>query len=374
MNVHYLVTSSQRSQGAMFTKSLREDLLVFLYPQASSHTYHTFFCPPLRIIALDQDGQALFDQVIGPNRFVRLPKSKIILECAPDMEYRPYVELILTKANDCKFPQSGAWESGSRIDSLLFALFAQAMADLRRVREAGGGEVHSDMLRRKFNLWERGQFATSAGFIVDFYDLYNLPETAVSLSHDLIRTEEPYLEELFAASIGSMPWRQVFPGVCLRCGTSARWKTALSAPAGTAPEIAWRYLRPENAVPLCRACTMTIEFLKKPDLRIDLAWGLWGPRFEALQQWHQALEQNQLPRWDKLAYPLWPEEFGGHTWETGSGALEHATPRPPSGVARTTSHDEIFWRALSVKDTRKRELTDAYLQALLSLSVEIESL
>ena len=372
MKVKYLVSSGQRSRGAMFTGTLQDNMLVFLYPTASQHAFHTFFCPPLRMIALDQDDQVIFNQVIQPNKFVRLPKSRLILECAPDMEYGPSVEFILATTNDCKFPQSGAWEAGSRIDSLLFALFAQAMADLRRVREAGGGEVKRDMLRRKFNLWERGQFASSAGFVMDFCDLYSLPETAVSLSRDLIRAEHPYMDELMAASIGSMPWRQVFQGVCLRCGASARWKTALSAPPDTAPEIAWRYLRPENAVPLCRACTMTTEFLKKPDLRIDLAWGLWGPRFEALWKWHQGLAKNQLPDWDKLAYPLWPQEYGGATWETGSGALEFATPRPPNGVARTSRHDEIFWRAISVKDTRKRELTNAHLQVMLSPSLEIE--
>jgi hypothetical protein len=374
MNVKYLISSSQRSNGAMFAKSLKEELLVFLYPTETAHIFHTFFCPPVRMVALNQKGKPIFDKVMQPNRFVRLPKSKIILEGATDMEYLSYVEQILSKANDHRFQQSGALEPGSRIDSLLFALFAQAMADLRRVREASGNEVQRDILRTKFNLWERGRFASSAGFITDFYDLYNLPESAVSLSQDLIRVESPYLDELFAASIGSMPWRQVFPGVCLRCGASARWKTALSAPLDTPPEIAWRYQRPENAVPLCRACTMTTEFLKKLDLRIDLAWGLWGPRFEALWKWHQMFPQGKLPNWDKLAHPLWPEEYGGTTWETGSGALEYATPRPPNGVARTTRHDEIFWRGLSTKDTRKRGLTDAYLQVMLSPAVESELL
>jgi hypothetical protein len=326
------------------------------------------------MVALNQNGKPIFDQIVQPNRLVPLPESKIILECAPNMDYIQSIEQILIKSNNYRLPQSGALEAGSRIDSLLFALFAQAMADLRRVREASGSEVQRDILRRTFNLWERGRFASSAGFIADFYDLYNLPESAVSLSQDLIRVESPYLDELFAASIGSMPWRQVFPGVCLRCGANAHWKTALSAPLETPPEIAWRYLRPENAVPLCRACTMTTEFLKKMDLRIDLAWGLWGPRFEALWKWHQRFPQEQLSNWDKLAYPLWPEEYGGTTWETGSGALEYATPRPPGGVERTSRHDEIFWRALSTKDTRKRGLTDAYLKVMITPALESELL
>ncbi len=364
MQVRFLVDSSQRAWGAMFSASIKEDLLVFLYPSSAPRTFHTWFCPPLRMVALDEAGQVLFDQVIQPGRFIHLPKCRMVLECDPKTEFKSYVETILSVCHNYKFPQSGAWEAGSGIDSLLFALFAQAMADLRRVRMASPGEPDPEILRHKFNLWERGQFASSAGFIMDFSDLYSLPEAAVELSRDLIQVETPYLDELFAASIGSMPWLYVFPGTCLRCGGSARWKTALSAPPDTPPEIAWRYQRPENAVPLCRACTMTTQFLRNPGLRIDLVWGLWGPRFEALWQWHKALVCNQLPAWDKAAYPLWPKEYGGASWETGSGALDHATPRMPNGVARTPEHDAIFWRALSVKDVRKRDLTDVYLRAL----------
>ncbi len=370
MRVHFLTDSAQRAYGAMFSRSLEENLLVFLYPFATSHTFHTLFCPRLRMIALGDEGQALFDQVISPNRLVRLPPSKVILECAPEAEYQPHVESILSVARGCQPPQSAAWDPNASVDSLLFALFAQAMSDLRRVRTASPEGVSLEGLRQRFNQWERGRFASSAGFVIDFPGLYRLPESAVELSHELIQVEAPHLDDLLAAAIGGMPWRDTFPGICIRCGETARWKNALPAPPFAPPEVAWRYQRPENAVPLCHACTMTTEFLKKPALRIDLAWGLWGPRFEALRRWHEALVQNQLPRWDKLAYPLWPAEFGGATWEEGSGALEHATPRPPQGVARTAQHDEIFWRALSVKDMRKRSLTNAHLLKLLALPAE----
>lgn len=370
MRVQFLVDSAQRSHGAMFQKSLREDLLVFLYPAPALRTFHTFFCPPLRMIALGEQGEALFDEVIQPGRLVRLPACQIVLECEPKTEYQPYVESILSVAHGFKFPQSAAWEAGSGMDALLFALFAQAMADLRRVRIVSPDGVNREVLRKRFNLWERGQFASSAGFIMDFSDLYNLPEAAMEVSRDLIQAESPHLDELFAAAIGGMPWRNVFPGVCVRCGGTARWKSALSAPPETPPEIAWRYQRPENAVPLCRACTMTLGFLTKPVLRIDLVWGLWGKRFEALWNWHKALARGSSPIWDKLAYPLWPQEYGDETWETGSGALEHATPRMPHGVVRSAQHDEIFWRALSDKVVRKRTLTDAHLRALVAPTSE----
>lgn len=370
MRVQYLVDSTQRAQGAMFSPSLQETLLVFLYPTPARRTFHTFFCPTLRIVALNEAGQALFDQVVKPNRFVHLPETKIILECAPEVDYRPYLETVLAVAKDQSFPQGGAWEAGTGVDSLLFALFAQAMSDLRRVRSASPEGVSLEGLRQRFNLWERGRFASSAGFVMDFSELYRLPESAVELCQELIQVENPYLDELLAAAIGGMPWRNVFPGVCVRCGESARWKPALSAPPQTPPEIAWRYQRPENSVPLCRACTMTTGFLSKPILRIDLVWGLWGKRFEALWSWHKALAWGSLPAWDKLANPLWPAEYGGKTWETGSGALEHATPRMPNGVARTARHDEVFWRGLSVKGVRKRSLTDSYLQALVQPDLE----
>src|SRR5512133_1853717 len=92
MRVQFLVDSGQRSTGAMFTHSLQDELLVFLYPIATRHLFHTFFCPSLRMVALDENGLTLFDQVIQPNHFVRLPASQIILECSPETEYQPYVE------------------------------------------------------------------------------------------------------------------------------------------------------------------------------------------------------------------------------------------------------------------------------------------
>src|SRR5512140_3694025 len=61
MRLQFRVTSSQRSWGAMFSKDLKEDILVFVYPNDAPHTFHTFFCPPLRMIAVSDDGQILFD-------------------------------------------------------------------------------------------------------------------------------------------------------------------------------------------------------------------------------------------------------------------------------------------------------------------------
>ena len=56
MQLHFLVTSEQRAIGAMFFDNLNEDILAFVYPTDAARTFHTFFCPPLRIVALSAEG------------------------------------------------------------------------------------------------------------------------------------------------------------------------------------------------------------------------------------------------------------------------------------------------------------------------------
>ena len=52
MSIRLLASSWGRSIGAMFQRRLSEPL-VFGYPFAASRLFHTFFCPPLRIVAYD---------------------------------------------------------------------------------------------------------------------------------------------------------------------------------------------------------------------------------------------------------------------------------------------------------------------------------
>jgi hypothetical protein len=125
--------------------------------------------------------------------------------------------------------------------------------------------------------------------------------------------------------------------------------------------MAWRYERPENAVPLCKRCAYRLLWPRRESLRIDLAWGLWGPRFEAFWMWHAAREQVRfLENWDLETHPLWPSCFGGDAWETGSGAKAQADPRPPQGVQRTQVHQAALARALGVRsDLRPQRDTSA---------------
>jgi len=368
MQLHFLVSSEQRAFGAMFMRDLRNHLLVFVYPTDEARTFHTFFCPPLRIIALNAEGVALFDDVVTQWRWVKLPACRYVIETAPGADYRSHLQTILSAAPN--LPQHGALDPAMRMDSLLFALLAEAVADIRRIREAHRGVIQPEIQRRKFEAWERGQIVSSAGFLLDFSHDWNLPEGAVKLSYSVLQVEEPYLDELVAASVAGIPWRHEFPNECMRCGKPGSWRPILNPGPDAPVEIVWRYQRTENAIPICHHCTETLNLLRNESLQIYLVWGLWGPRFEAFWQWHQSMKQNQLPEWDPYAHPLWPREFGGETWESGSGALSHAAPRPPHNVKRSEQHNAVLRRALFSKRFRGRQLGEAPLQKLLDFRLE----
>ena len=369
MQLHFLVTSEQRAMGAIFFDNMNENILAFVYPTDAARTFHTFFCSPLRIIALSADGEVLFDQIVPPWKFVKLPECRYVIETGPKVDYRPFVNTIISISPD--LPQSGAMDASIRMDSLLFALLAEAVADIRRIREAHQGEVKSEIQRRKFEAWERGQIVSSAGFLLDFSRAWNLPDGAVKLSYSVLRVEEPYLDHLVAASVAGIPWRHEFPNDCMRCGKPGSWRPILNPPPDAPVEIAWRYQRPENAIPICHHCTETLDLLRSEALQLDLVWGLWGPRFEAFWQWHRAMKNNHLPKWDQYAFPLWPPEFGGATWESGSGALKHAEPRPPHEVTRNEQHMTALRRALFSKRFRGRQPGETPLQKLLDFRLDI---
>ena len=370
MQLRFLVTSEQRAMGAMFMKNLNEDILAFVYPTDAQRTFHTFFCPPLRIVALAADGEVLFDQVIQPWKFIKLPACRYVIETGPKVDYRPYVNTIISLSPN--LPQHGAIDASMRMDSLLFALLSEAVADIRRIREANSGEVKAEVQRKKFEAWERGQMVSSAGFLLDFSRAWDLPSGAVKLSYSVLKAEEPYLDELVAASVAGIPWRHEFPNHCMRCGKPGSWRPILSPAPDALMEITWRYQRPENAIPICHHCTETLGLLRNEAMQIDLAWGLWGPRFEAFWRWHRAVKNHRLPKdWDPCAFPLWPKEFGGATWETGSSALSHAEPRPPHNIPRSEQHMDALRRTLYSKRFRGRQPGEAPLQKLLDFRLDI---
>ena len=369
MRLHFLISAGQHAMGAMFFKDLNEDLLAFVYPMESERSFHTFFCPPMRIVALTAEVQIVFDEVISKWGFVKLPLCRYVIECGPKVDFHPFINTI--DSSSPELPQLGAMDASMRMDSLLFALLSEAVADIRRIREAHPGEVKADIQRNKFEAWERGQMVSSAGFLLDFSRAWSIPDGAVRLSRSVLRIEEPYLDEIVAASVAGIPWRHEFPSACMRCGKPGSWRPILSPPPHTAVEITWRYQRPENAVPICHHCTETLELLRNETMQIDLAWGLWGPRFEAFWQWHRALKNNHLPEWDPYAHPLWPREYGGDTWGSGSGALKDAEPRPPHEIVRNEQHLAAIRRALYSKRFRGRQPGETPLQKLLDFRFDI---
>lgn len=370
MQLHFLITSEQRATGAMFMESLHETILAFIYPTDRSRTFHTFFCPPMRIVALSAEGQIVFDEVIVKWKWVRLPMCRYVIETGPKVDYRPFMNTILSISPE--LPQYGAIDTSTGMDQLLFSLLAEAVADMRRIREAHQHTIDPKIQREHFAVWERGQIVSSAGFLLDFSDACHLPEGAVKLSYSVLKAEEPYIDEIVAASVGGIPWRHEFPSHCMRCGKPASWRPILSPLSNTPVEILWRYQRPENAIPICHHCTETLNLLRDESLQLDLVWGLWGPRFEALWQWHRALRTKRLPvDWDLYTNPLWPPEYGGTEWETGSGALKYAEPRPPRDLLRSEQHMQALRRGLYSKKFRGRQPGETPLQKLLDFRIDI---
>ncbi|MBI5351708.1 MAG: hypothetical protein HZB50_03625 [Chloroflexi bacterium] len=369
LHLQFLLSAEQHALGAMFFTDMNDELLAFIYPTETTRTFHTFFCPPMKIVALSGDGTIVFDQVVTKWKFVKLPACRVVIECGPQADYSPHIQTILSISTD--LPQLGAIDPSVQMDSLLFALLSEAVADMRRIRDTHRGQIKPEIQRRKFEVWERGQIVSSAGFLLDFCDTWSIPSNAVRLSHSILQAEEPYLDELVAASVAGIPWQHEFPNACMRCGKPGSWHPILSPGLRTAVEITWRYQRPENCIPVCHHCTETLGLLQNKKIQIDLVWGLWGPRFDALWRWHQARKNQHLPKWDMVAYPLWPREFGGETWEGGSGALKDARPRPPYRVKRSKEQMKILRQALFSKPTRSRQTGETHLRKLLNFRLEL---
>ena len=84
------------------------------------------------------------------------------------------------------------------------------------------------------------------------------------------------------------------------------------------------------------------------------------------------MKNKRLPKdWDLYAYPLWPEEYGGGNWESGSGALQFAEPRLPHQVIRNEQHLQAMRRALYSKKFRGRQPGETPLLNLLDFRLDI---
>lgn len=258
---------------------------------------------------------------------------------------------ILTEVGKQPHVEMAGVDPNTGVQDLIFALLASAVADIRRVKAACGingfGQVDPEIVQKRFAPWERGSILASAGFILDYSVLarISVPEGALFLSEQMVELEHEFQDELLAAAVAGTPWKSEFSSDCLSCGKNGTWRFVLPGD-DLSPELAWRLARPENAVPLCRDCARRLRFGKNEQVRHDLVWGLWGPRFEALERWYQAIRGEgayRLPKgWDKETYPLWPREFGGESWQTGSGAIWWSEPRSYARIRRTRTQKQIL--------------------------------
>jgi hypothetical protein len=248
-----------------------------------------------------------------------------------------------------------------------------AVDDMRHIRDSSticlDGQLIQGSLRARLPLWQRGWFVNSAAYIneLNAEGDWGIPRNAVKLARQILAAEAQYLEELQAASVAGLPWQGTFGEKmesCIRCGERSSWRFVLKRPPAMPPEMVWRLGRPENAVPICRRCVVRTQFDKREDIRYDLAWGLWAARFEGLHRWYLAGQNDWIiDGWVKEQYPLWPRQFGGSRWKTGSGSFIDCLPRPPRGISRASVHFAALNRALGIS-TKRHEKIGPYFSAL----------
>jgi len=295
--------------------------------------------------------EVVFDQIVQPWNFIHLPAGRLILEMGPDTDYKDILPEILGAIDTVDRIDSrllvGGTDSNVSVAQLLFALFTESLRDLRSVKNTCMNErglLDPKKLVKRYTPWRRGQILASAGFVLDFSGETDwiIPSGAIPLSADVVKYEKQYADELLAASHAAAPtWKDVLPPTCLGCGNGGSWRPVISGEKSLPVEKSWRLLRPENNIPLCSCCAKRFKLSKNPNIRFELARSFWGARFEALNRWYLAEVHGgkDLPGdWDKNEYPLWPKSFGGNTWETGSGALQHVAPNWPRKVKRTDEH------------------------------------
>jgi hypothetical protein len=260
------------------------------------------------------------------------------------------------------------------VNEMMFQLLLDAVDDIRHFHSSQtvyqNGKINHDALRSHLPAWERGRLVNSAAYITSEMVIdgkWSVPRGAVQVSRQILEAEAAYLDELQAASVAGVPWKGTFPErleTCTRCGEKASWRFALNIPQGMPAESAWRLSRPENAAPLCHRCEAVVKFKQREEVRFDLAWGLWGPRFEALHRWYLAAQHGRLPEaWFQEDHPLWPPEYGGRSWKEGSGTYIHCLPRPPLGVTRSGAHFSALNRALGMA-TKRHGKIGPYFSAL----------
>jgi hypothetical protein len=276
---------------------------------------------------------------------------------------------LMAAGHSATFPEGSISTLGNRDEVAIDRVLLQSLADsvdlMRHVVESSticqGGRISPEALHARIPAWERGQIVNSAAYIKEMSvnGKWSIPRGAIDISSQILAAEGAYQEELEAASLAGVPWRETFnprQKQCMRCGGKSSWRFVLKPPPNLPQEMAWRLGRPENAVPICRRCADVVK-IEKDEIRYDLAWGLWAERFEALHRWYIAVQEGRLPQnWNKADYPLWPKEFGGPTWGEGSGSFICCEPRSARGIRRRQVHFAALNRTLGIATKRREEI------------------
>ncbi len=319
----------QRARGAIGRlHGLGDRTLAFVYPHASRRIYSTWLCPPLRVLCFGEGGDVIFNQVVTKWSLIRLPETRLVIEMDPA---RAYLSLI----REVAIVGTKRW-------------IRQHVSNQNELMQSVGGTPTDDPF----------------GKLLFTAVPYQIPQGALKLARTLEGVENGLARsELLAAAIGGLPWN--LNAHCFRCGGGGTWRPILKPSNKISKFQVWRFERPENHIPLCNQCENTLD-LRNVSLARALGYCYWGCRFEAFLKWVSAAGSNELPyrHWDLETYPLWPKEFGGDRWATGSGSVENSWPRT-GRVSRTPQHVEILRRIMQEGEFRPGRMQSGALYQIL---------
>ena len=118
--------------GVMFRPRLGENIFVFIYPSKARRLFQTFFCPSMRMVALEKMGEQqaknVFEKVVPPWRFVSLPAADLIVEMAPEMQMdKDLVAEILLAVGDHKHIAQGGVDANTGVQDLILRFSQQQL-------------------------------------------------------------------------------------------------------------------------------------------------------------------------------------------------------------------------------------------------------
>lgn len=371
MYVEVLTGPWERARGATFCSPLEDRILAFAYPRPVRHVFHTFFCPPLRITALDEAGESVFSEVVTSGKFVRLPPARVVLESDPDVTVDQALEAVQQQCPEIlTTPPTGSanGSTDSDIKELFFVALTEPLRELRSFKDKllENDDGDEQRLLQSMPLWQQGRLLESAAVVAEYPDIpgANVPRRSFSLAKRIcLLTPSGRRKEVAAAGLAGGPWpKELRHPRCIKCLRRCTWREVLFPTDNVPADMRWRYKRPENAVPLCRHCLDDVDW-GDSNCRECIALGLWGARFGALLQWHSAAVTGTLPTddvWSRIEYPLWPKQFGGETWATGSGAWCHVDMRSPAHGKRQHIHGMLLEDILGLSRYRIKSLGECF--------------